>query len=83
MLGTFSPPLTSKENASQRSRHASQHVRDACAVMYVEIAHPRGVGGGGGSETFPAFPAHAYPLILRVWEEAHGGANTAHVEAMK
>ena len=41
MPGTFSLPPTSKENASQRSRHASRHVRDARAVMHVGIAIPR------------------------------------------
>ena len=41
MPGTFSPPPTSKETAGQRSRHASRHVRDACAVMHVGIANPR------------------------------------------
>ena len=29
MTGTFSPPLTSKETTSKRSRHASRHVRHA------------------------------------------------------
>ena len=24
-----------------------------------------------GGETFPAFPAHAQPAILRIWQEAH------------
>ena len=23
-------------------------------------------------KTFPAFPAHAQPAILRIWQEAHG-----------
>ena len=41
MPGTFSPPPTSKETASQRSRHASRHVRPARAVMHVRIADPR------------------------------------------
>ena len=41
MPGTFSPPLTSKETASTRSRHAPRHVRDARAVMHVGIANPR------------------------------------------
>ena len=39
MPGTFSPPTTSKENASKRSRHASRHVRDARAVMHVGISN--------------------------------------------
>ena len=42
--GTFSPPPTSKETGSQWSRQASQHVRDARAVMHVGIANPRGWG---------------------------------------
>ena len=41
MPETFSPPPTSKETASQRSRHASRHVRHARAVMHVGIANPR------------------------------------------
>ena len=38
--GPFSPPPTSKDTASQRSQHASRHVRDARAVMHVGIANP-------------------------------------------
>ena len=41
MSGMFSPPPTSKETASQRSRHASRHVHHARAVMHVGIAKPR------------------------------------------
>ena len=41
MPGTFSPPLTSKETVSKRSRHASRYVRYARAVMHVRIANPR------------------------------------------
>ena len=26
----------------------------------------------GGGETSPAFPVHAQPAILRIWQEAHG-----------
>ena len=40
MPGKFSPPPISKETASYRSRHASRHVRDARAGMYVGIANP-------------------------------------------
>ena len=32
MPGTFSPPRTSKETASCRSRHASRHLRDARGI---------------------------------------------------
>ena len=41
-------------------------MRDARAVMHVGIANWR------GEKTFPAFPAHAQPSILRIWQEAHG-----------
>ena len=41
MPGTFFPPPTSKETASQRSRYASRHVSDARAVMHVGIANSR------------------------------------------
>ena len=27
---------------------------------------------GGGKKTFPAFPVHAQPAIIRIWQEAHG-----------
>ena len=26
-------------------------------------------------KTFPAFPAHAQPAILRIWQEAHAGVH--------
>ena len=39
--GIFSPPPTSKETTSQRSRHASRHVRRARTVVHVGIANPR------------------------------------------
>ena len=29
----------------------------------------------GGGENVPAFPAHAQPAILRIWQEAHGSAS--------
>ena len=41
MPGTFSPSPTSKETASLRFRHASRHVRHACAVMHAGIANPQ------------------------------------------
>ena len=52
-----------RKNASKRSRHASRHVRDARAVMYVGIACLPAEAG----KTFPAFPVHAQPAILRIW----------------
>ena len=44
MPGTFSPPLTSKDTTSNRSRHAPRHVRHARAVMHVGIANPQRQG---------------------------------------
>ena len=41
MPATFSPPSTSKENDSKRSRHAFRHMRHARAVMHVGITNPR------------------------------------------
>ena len=38
--------------------------------MHVGIANPAVAG-----KTFPAFPAHAQPAILRIWQEAHGATN--------
>ena len=52
MPGTFSPPPTSKETASQRSRHASRHVRHTCALMRcMSKSLSRGVG-----ENVPGIP---------------------------
>ena len=39
MPGTFSPPPTSNETASKRSRHASRHMLHARALMHVGIAN--------------------------------------------
>ena len=44
MPGTFSPATDFKETTSQRSRHASRHVRHARAVMHVGIAYPQWLG---------------------------------------
>ena len=41
MPGTFSPPPTSKETASQGPWHASRHVRHARVVMHVRMANQR------------------------------------------
>ena len=60
---SFSPPLTSKETASQRSRHVSRQVRDARAMMHVRIANPRWWGN------VPDIPGAC--AILRIWQEAH------------
>ena len=41
---------------------ASRSYRDACRDSLLAVSFE--VGGG---ETFPAFPAHAQPAILRIW----------------
>ena len=41
---------------------ASRTCRGACRDRYSAVAR----------KTFPAFPAHAQPTILRIWQEAHG-----------
>ena len=45
-------------SAGQRSRHASRHVRHACAVMHAGIANWRFTLKSLAGKTFPAFPAH-------------------------
>ena len=66
MPAKFSPPPTSKNTDSKRSRHASRHVRDARAVMHVGIANPAVAG-----KAFPAFPAHPQHTTLRIWQKVH------------
>ena len=67
MPGTFFPRhrLQRKPLVCDPSRHASRHVRHARAVMHVGIANLQWAG-----KTFPAFPAHAQPTILRISQEA-------------
>ena len=49
------------------SRHASRHVRHARAVMHAGIAYWRFPLKSVAGKTFPGFPAHAQPAILRIW----------------
>ena len=69
--GMFSPPSTPKETASERPRHVSRHVRHARAVMHAGIANPP-----MARKSFPAFPVHAQPAILRIRQEAHANARS-------
>ena len=50
-----------------RSRHTSRHVRDARAVMHAGVANYWFTLKSMAGKTFPAFPAHAQPAILRIW----------------
>ena len=43
------------------AERASRTCRDACRDRQPAVA----------GKTFPAFPAHAQPTILRIWQEAH------------
>ena len=52
--------------------HASRHARHTRAVMHAGIANYRLPLKSVAAKTFPAFPAHAQPAILRIWQEAHG-----------
>ena len=72
MPGTFSlSPISKKPFVSDPGMHygtCDKHV-------------PWCVSGsltGGGGETFPAFPAHAQPVILRIWQEAHSTYNGSY-----
>ena len=49
--------------AGWRSRHASRHVRHACAVMHVGIANWRFPLKSVAGKTFPTFPVHAQPTM--------------------
>ena len=66
MPGMFSPPSISTETASKPPWHASWHVRDARAVMFVDITKPRWWG-----KAFPAFPAHAHPHFIISSKKVH------------
>ena len=48
-------------------RHASRHVRDTRAMMPVGIANQWFPLKYVAGKTFPTFPAHAQPAILRIW----------------
>ena len=52
--------------AGKRSRHASRHVRDARAEDACQFPL-KSVAG----KTFSAFPAHAQPAILHIWQTVH------------
>ena len=57
--------------AGYQSRHASRHVRHARAVIHVGMVNQWFPLKSLLGKTFPVFPAHAQPAILRVWKEAH------------
>ena len=61
MPGTFSLP----------PRVSDPGMHHGTCVMHVGIANKRFALKSVAGETFPAFPAHAQPAILRIWYEAH------------
>ena len=63
--GTFPKP-------PQVSDPYMHHVHGARAVMHAAIANCRFHLKSVAGKTFPAFPAHAQPAILRIWQETHG-----------
>ena len=58
MPGTFPPP----PRISDPDMHH---------VMHAGIANLRFPLMSVAGKTFPAFPVHAQPAILRIWQEAH------------
>ena len=66
MPGTFSPP----PQVSDPDMHHGMcsHPR---AVMHAGITNLRFPLKAVAGKTLPAFPAHAQPAILRIWQEAH------------
>ena len=68
MAGTFFPPPTARKPlVSDPGMH------HCTCVTHVPWCMSRSLTRGGG-ETFPAFPAHVQPAILRIWQEAHSNA---------
>ena len=67
MPGTFSPP----PRVSDPDMHYDT-CRDARAVMHAGIANWRFPLKSVARKTFPTFPVHAQPAILRIWLDAHG-----------
>ena len=75
MPGPFSQPPTSMETASQRSRHASRHVRHARAVMtHVPWCMSESLTRGGG-ENIPGIPGACASRNCRYLERGPWCAN--------
>ena len=67
MPGTFSPP----------PRVSDPDMHHGTCVTHVPWCMPGSLTSSflwsrWRGKTFPAFPAHAQPAILRIWQEAHG-----------
>ena len=58
-----------------RSRHPSRNVRDSRAVMHAGVTNYRFHLKSVVGKTLPVFPAHAQPVILRIWSHAHSVIN--------
>ena len=66
----FPPPPNLKETDSERSRHASRHVRHARAVMHVGIAYPRWRGKRSRHSRRMRICNFAY-LVRGPWVRSH------------
>ena len=66
MPGTFSPPL----RVSDPDMHHGTCVTHVPWCMSGSLTNGFLLSRWRG-ETFPAFPAHAQPAILRIWQEVH------------
>ena len=67
MPGTFSP----------QARVSDPDMHHGTCVTHVPWCMPGSLTSGflwsrRRGKTFPAFPAHAQPAMLRIWQEAHG-----------
>ena len=69
--GNVSPPP--RVNDPDMLHGTYGHAR---ATIHARIANPRLPLKAVVGKTLPAFPAHAQPAILRIWQEAHGFWNT-------
>ena len=72
MPGTLSPlRLQTKPLVSDPSMHHGTCVTHVWWCMSGSLTR-------GGRKTFPAFPSHAQPAILRIWKEALSGPVVVH-----
>ena len=67
MPGTFSPPLWVSDPDMHHGTCVT-HVTRCMPGSLTSVFLLKSVAG----KTFPAFPTHAQPTILRIWQEAHG-----------
>ena len=64
-------PTCITTRASRTCRQASRHARHARVVVHARIANLWFPLKSVVGKSFRAFPAHAHPALLRIWQEAH------------